>query len=111
MTINPIEVQELRAQVDAHSPTPWSVRPAHDGSFVIATGREAEGGVVARRNSGSGTSLADAAFIVRAANSHDELVAALSALLAAYEYRVGDGLTPLITNARAALAKAEGRSL
>jgi len=59
-----------------HTPTPWEVR----GGLVVTGPR---GGLVARCDSDAvppTTARRNAAFIVRAANSHDALVAALRAV-------------------------------
>ena len=60
-----------------HTPTPWQVSP---GGGAVTGPR---GGLVARCNSDAvppATQRRNAAFIVRAANSHSALVAALKAV-------------------------------
>jgi hypothetical protein len=96
-----------------HSPLPWRVVNVAVGQWsVFCADENPWSRAVVNLHSGRPVQEreANAEFIARACNSHDELTAALSAVLAAYEHRVGDGLTPLILNARAALARAEGRT-
>jgi hypothetical protein len=71
-----------------HTPTPWSVDPdcfldvrGHDGLDVaIAITKEMNELVISAKTSGPATraqAMANAAFIVKAVNAHDQLVEAL----------------------------------
>lgn len=88
-----------------HTPTPWHDEIGAPGSSSGLTVRDENGNIIARVGS-----IDDAAFIVRACNAHDELVAALRGLLdATKDIR---GIDPeeykpeAFATARAALAKA-----
>lgn len=92
-----------------HTPTPWN----HSNGTVVFDGNDRK--VAATyANKGYGIEIdeaqSNAAFIVRACNAHDELVAALRACveeMSAYEY-ADEGISgELIRNARAALAKVQ----
>ena len=98
-----------------HTPTPWSIVPQNDGSSIIAKMHEdASKGfrIVCHawlRRDSQAEDQANAAFIVRAVNAHDDLVAALSNLVAIIED--GNKATTESSSyacARAALAKARG---
>lgn len=87
----------------AHSPTPWT-----SGSSAIFAGKKCIG-VTDCDSSTPNVERANAAFIVRAVNAHDDLVAALKAAkseLEAYE-QAATGETYNSTQINAALAKAE----
>lgn len=106
-----------------HTPTPWSYKPAKfptDGEFDCGIGA-AIGGTsfcIAETFGRCATTIkldaqANAAFIVKAVNSHDDLVKALEEILSAEkEFREGmpdawegDPLTDACKQAREALAK------
>lgn len=104
-----------------HSPLPWQMKRAAlpvDGEYDFAIYDEPHG-VIAEVFGRSGTSVfppavANAAFIVRACNSHAELLAALKALLhevseSGNAYARDFGWPRATDAARAAIAKAEGR--
>jgi hypothetical protein len=91
-----------------HSPLPWHVGP-HYKSDVMS--RE---GIVAEARMLTPQGIANAEFIVRACNAHDELVAALKALTQDSRFALQIGGNPnavaaLVRQVDAALAKAEGR--
>ena len=93
-----------------HTPTPWEIKKLH-GNYE---------GYVLLRNTGDGLRRIDfdkdgtfkeddAAFIVRAVNSHEELLEALKGLVAyALDCRIGGA--PVVEEARQAIAKAEQSS-
>lgn len=93
-----------------HTPVPWRVGRSN-GHFDIFT---QAGELVAAMNIGhiAGEEKANAAFIVRAVNVHDDLVAALEAMVAQLEWWPGEknpeGFA-CMKQARAALAKAQNR--
>lgn len=106
-----IDFKAIRAQANqpTHSPIPWTVREAKDGSQWI----EAKDEAVAhldyqdlRRN------RADAQFIRRAVNSHAELLEAIKGLLEFGIPSVEDGWKyqriSAVDKLRKAIAKAEG---
>lgn len=68
-----------------HTPTPWHTRGSFDGSgdIGIVAGNEliAESYQAVSRTNGNAPVQDNAAFIVRACNAHDALVAALQAAL------------------------------
>jgi hypothetical protein len=94
-----------------HTPIPWYATGKHVQSAAINEDNyvcEAEGNSEEQAN-------ANAALIVRAVNSHDELLAALTDLLefarnAVPEYQA-DNMAHYEAIARAAIAAAEGRTL
>lgn len=79
-----------------HTPTPWRSKPSVPYIYGAAGGHAAEARNPANR-----------AFIVRACNAHDDLVAALTVMIDAYDM---DALIPKsdIRRFRAVLAKAKG---
>lgn len=92
---------------ETHTPGEWREEPLPNGQIGIRA--DNHGYVVIVETSGpnpdrNAAQIANAAFIVRAANSHDELVAALKAVIS-----VADRKTVEFDMARAALAKAESR--
>lgn len=89
-----------------HTPLPWAV----SGRTIIAgNGRS----VCNNGNSSTGQEAENLDYIVRACNAHDDLVAALAALLNLSDYETitgrqdSDG-AEFRTSARTALAKAKG---
>lgn len=106
---------QSRSQYAAHTPTPWKYRAddrlivtSHEGQGILGTLHIAE-----LRNQGQETE-ANAAFIVRACNSHAELVAALCEVSresgADNLTDAIDRLASLRATARAALSRAKGGS-
>ncbi len=89
-----------------HTPTPWS---HWDGSnrfgLYIGVNYIPIGECGAGSKITSEVTKANAAFIVRAVNAHDELVAALEEALEALMFT--NARSTAATNARAALAKAK----
>jgi hypothetical protein len=88
-----------------HTPTPWMLDP----HFVL---RDADGEWVTRLNTSrrhdnkhDPEAEANAEFIVRCVNAHDELVAALRDIIASVE-KCGIGIVDL-SRGRAALAKVQ----
>ena len=96
------QVQARQGAEQTHTPTPWTLNAERekiedaDGEFVTRLS-------LSRYHDDRADPIAEAnaAFIVRACNSHDELVAALRALL-----RDGEHDDDAINAAHAALAKA-----
>jgi hypothetical protein len=107
--------------MSAHTPTPWRYETEHTYGHATVYGKGRKSGQhkqhVAQVWSGGERSMrvaeANAAIIVRAVNAHDELVAALSALLdycagnVPYFGDKGDASREAFDRACAALAKAE----
>jgi hypothetical protein len=96
----------------AHTPTPWQYDEDALHVFVNGSGVEGDGAVICEvwPGFGSGESKereANAAFIVRACNAHDDLVAALRGLVNADVDRLSDqAYAILLCDANCALAKA-----
>lgn len=89
-----------------HTATPWKDGPVFgtDGRALYVTDTSKPGKWQRRVDGGDGVfATQDAAFIVRAVNAHDELVAALDALIteSPNQTKAGD-------MARAILAKVKG---
>lgn len=103
-----------------HSPTPWTMFRER-GGFTRIYGGQGPPLVVATLIGGldgdaacGPTTDANAEFICRAVNAHDDLIAALKALAdfcEAYDqgYRGDEGFPDAVRAARAVQAKAEGR--
>jgi hypothetical protein len=103
----------------SHTPTPWKLEHygIGDSETQIVSYAENKGTKIIARLAPHGDfekRESDAAFIVRAVNAHDELIAALKQARESYVYRtrhenkvVGEGDT-LLSVIDAALAKAEG---
>lgn len=93
-----------------HTPTPWEVSLRNAGAAIIApaaSGKIHEATIIC---SGLGGHRGNAAFIVRACNAHDELVAALRNSLAFVEYVANngnEGAHETAVEIRAALAKVQ----
>lgn len=95
-------------QVGGHTPTPWKVDPRYCDDIIGGDGRDvAETLLSAEYMRPADERRANAEFIVRAANNHDGLVAALRevAILGHGKCTIGKPLADMI---RAALAKATG---
>lgn len=106
-----------------HSPLPWM----HQGLAVVSLGGDVAVAIMAYSDKDFAQARANAALIVRACNSHDDLLAALNGVVAAArlppvcphdnEPDICDGCAFAMENAigaainvaRAAIAKAEGR--
>ena len=91
-----------------HTPLPWTAEVHH----IVS--RDTDG--IARNNDNSSVAVAhgpdkesNAAFIVRACNAHDELVAALESALKTAEFE-GAAPRPWHFAARAAITKAKGEA-
>jgi hypothetical protein len=103
----PVPVSAHSGDGQAHTPLPWSTHQSH----VYAP----DGAILAQvHNPGSKCTdyplVANAEFIVRACNSHYELIEALEPLVGAATARALAG-EAYIDDARAALAKARGDGL
>jgi hypothetical protein len=81
-----------------HTPTPWHIERGTGGSEMIC-------GADGWPPVGSSVASDDAALIVRAVNSHDELVTALRNLCDVVERTPGSQLTRPLQEALSALAK------
>ncbi len=101
-----------------HTPTPWTIEPPtqddldHDiyGMRIIGGGDpEIFRHVVARVEKYTGTSEADGAFILRACNSHDELIAKLKLMTAIVEGREVDSPWWEAEDSRELIAKVENQ--
>lgn len=92
----------------AHSPTPWRTNVARrsDGQIIVVHVVTSDGTSVAQM-AGHPNETANAAFIVRAANCHDDLVTTLRQSRKTFEALQ---LWNCVSTIDAALAKAEGRS-
>lgn len=107
---------------EKHTPGPWTVRRSR-GVMGVSVERWAIDGPpqglagrwwVCTAESDEPTDEANAEFIVRACNSHDDLLAALKELLEDPDYQIAIGGNPravdaMLARARAAIAKAEPR--
>jgi hypothetical protein len=82
-----------------HTPTPWFAQ----GKLIV--GATPDDGQI-----GAAYDLEDAAHIVLCVNAHDDLVAALRAMLIVYEHGECEAMHPDVAEnmARAALAEAQG---
>lgn len=91
------------------TPGPWYVRTLPDGSGAFieakAPGRPYNQEILADDYWEEFSKAADAAFIVKACNAHDELVAALRECVKRLDETDGDGPRHAPEFARAALAK------
>ena len=104
------------ARGSAHTPGPWLLSGNNRTVGFYRTLRDRESGTeipqfcaVANVFERTGDTEANAAFIVRACNSHDDLVAAARSaelILDVLDDRLGDAA---LSRLRAAIAKAEGR--
>ena len=105
-----------------HSPLPWSVRrfdvddiPPCDGLFGSIETADGWSAAVIWNDVSELPAHGNAAFIVRAVNHHDALLAALKAVIASPGCCDGDccpaakAQTAALADARAAVAAAEGR--
>lgn len=100
--------------MSAHTPTPWYVQPFARGMPEIRAANGAEIAEIFPFNfdADDPQTMANARYIVRACNAHDELVAALESAMAVL---CGDemnksSLIKALTEGRAALAKAKGEA-
>jgi hypothetical protein len=102
--------------VGSHTPVPWEVVP-NDGtepSILIrtTTGRHQDGEKdVCLIDDTSSESYANAVFIVRACNSHDDLLAALEAMLTqwkSWDLKGSPTDDEIMENAENAIRKARG---
>ena len=108
-----------RPMSDKHTPTPWRVLHSGYPHVVVVTEKwDSEDGVLicypGRHTSAADPEVqANAEFIVRACNSHEELLAAArSASLELTTVGIGHGHThsqDVVARLQAAIAKAEGR--
>jgi hypothetical protein len=103
-----------------HTPGPWKVDPSTAFNEALISARGVEIGLLYCSDGADDETelpgIANAEFIVRACNAHDELVAALQMVQRVVEW---DGSLPrpddvpdayaMETQIKAALAKAEGR--
>lgn len=90
-----------------HTPLPWFYEQVHKEGYFKITRDDGED----THKVASGLSQSDAAFIVRACNSHYDLIAALEGLTSWCEgYEIAENPIALkyIEKARAALSKAKG---
>jgi hypothetical protein len=95
-----------RSQPDGsgHMPTPWHVGPYYTTDVESSRGRVCECSPLS-----APTAIANAAFIVRACNSHADLLAAAKRSLDWLASYQGNAALPAYEQMRAAIAKAEGR--
>lgn len=90
-----------------HTPTPWNYKQAYANGAGAFIGPDGKGIACITSSTKRDNNAANAAHIVRCVNAHDELVAALRALLKAHGERTSWASESLWDAARAALAKAE----
>ena len=88
-----------------HTPTPWTVAK-HERGLVRAQGRT----IVVVRETGNQDIDANAEFIVRACNAHEDLLAALKEIERSLANHPTFAWHNIVEIARAAIAKAEGES-
>jgi hypothetical protein len=99
-------MEAVAVKQQAHTPGPWSAQGfgvfAHldrrDSSHVLT--------VATCENAGPGMAYANAKFIVRACNAHDDLLAALIAIEKETRDVLGSTAETVNAKARAAIAKA-----
>ena len=93
-------------KVLSHTPTPWRIEREY-GEIEITS----ELGQVARIESVSPSAQADAAFIVRAVNAHEELIASIKDAIVSIENGAGlyaaSGLKDALRLVDETIAKAE----
>ena len=105
-----------------HTPTPWSIGHSMERNYIYGGGSHLacigsrENGFFIHDDGSLNESEANAAFIVRAVNSHDDLLEALETLLALdTDGEAGCRIDPIeygraLAMARAAVAKARGET-
>ena len=110
------EMERVLEGTMKHTPGPWRVQPYNqrDASAICDLGWNLQVGSDAPMDEalGEDETKANAAFIVRACNSHEELLAALKGLVPYQATWSEPAKTPYgraIAAANAAIAKAEGR--
>lgn len=92
-----------------HTPTPWRTVAGYGGINVIGANEYGVALVHQLVGLNAPQTEANAEFIVRAVNCHDELLAACKAALGSFEkYETQFTSHPLFGELRAAIAKAEG---
>jgi hypothetical protein len=91
-----------------HTPTPWKISKHIEPGTAWTIEADGGGGFICN-GWGPGSSIDDdnAAFIVRAVNSHEELLGACQMLVAMYSDVAPHGQSPVVEQARAAIAKAK----
>lgn len=97
----------------SHTPTPWVVNPPMTAKVTIPRSVHhllyqepiSHLNEICVMKDGSFESDANAAFIVKACNAHDELVAAMTETLSWLSSYPGEGALKAYNQARAALAK------
>lgn len=91
-----------------HTPTPWHVGPHYKSDIESRVGRVCD---ISPMNAPQ--SIANAEFIVRACNSHEELLILARGLVAWHDARfvqnLGEPFAALVDAARTAILKAEGK--
>ena len=95
-----------------HTPTPWITEP-HGDTTALYSGRDRDhhGLRLMNLDDGDMNFEANAAFIVRACNSHDELVAACKMLIHSIpdDWPMPLGYSEVVHQAVNAISKAEGK--
>lgn len=101
-----------------HTPTPWNVEKITGNKETIFWLQANGSNIFTSANSATiyaGEDEANAAFIVRAVNSHDEMIASLKDILSRFKSCIADGNgelsgdAPAIKTAETLIAKAEGK--
>lgn len=91
------------------TPRPWKVWPMDGMNILQDDGK----GDASRHSIARALEVKDAAFIVRAVNAHEELLAALKETLSELQWTSKNGQFPgmdgTIENAKQAIFRAEGR--
>jgi hypothetical protein len=93
-----------------HTPGPWRVNSGHGELWIESVKHGRVICAFEKHRTGQYTEQdgANAEFIVRACNAHDELLAACEALISQYDAPGGPALTEQVEAVRAAIAKARG---
>ena len=102
-------------ETEGHSPAPWKrdgfgVWSSHNGeNRMVAECRHDSGHGVYRPKT-EGESLANAAFIVRACNTYDDMLTALKLVSSMWSYGPkGSALDNMLNTVRDAIQKANGK--
>ena len=101
----------LMMSAEQHAPTPWTVTTHRSGVRMIDSA-EIRPGVVSGICQIGIAGASNAAFIVKAVNSHEAMLEALEGIArgACIDQRIGDKCICYSCTARAAIAKAKGEA-
>lgn len=91
-----------------HTPTPWEVSRTHSADWIVAAGELIA--ICEETNEQKTSAIANAAFIVRAVNSHEDLLGALKlANEKLIQLKVTNTGWPELNKVWEAIAQAEGK--